>query len=253
MNHQSRGFTLIELMIVVAIIAIIVAIAIPSIMRSRISANQTSAIASLDVIVKMNVQFRSNDPDRNGISDFWVENVWGLYGMKIGGGERIQMVSKSLADSDYDAPGELSTINSNTSNFSIDTAMSSASPKSGYYVAMFVGQAETGSSCSFTSDGDCYAGGDASGGSTCDNASSTFTNENQFSASAFPSLYVNTGTVAYAVDETGNKYEIRAKETTGVNKPFSAANDAPNASEGTAPVECFPSEDVLNVDWGSVD
>jgi type IV pilus assembly protein PilA len=45
--QKTRGFSLIELLIVVAIILIIAAIAIPNLLRSRIAANQAAAVSTL--------------------------------------------------------------------------------------------------------------------------------------------------------------------------------------------------------------
>jgi prepilin-type N-terminal cleavage/methylation domain-containing protein len=50
MNRNPRGFSLIELLIVVAVILVIAAIAIPNLMRSRAAANQASAVGSLHVM-----------------------------------------------------------------------------------------------------------------------------------------------------------------------------------------------------------
>jgi len=62
--RKQKGFSLIELLIVVAIILIIAAIAIPNLLRSRIAANEASAVGSIRTLNTAEVTYSSTYPDQ---------------------------------------------------------------------------------------------------------------------------------------------------------------------------------------------
>src|SRR5213595_925662 len=111
MRKGKKGFTLIELMIVIAIIAIIAAIAIPGLLSSQRASNERNASTTLKTLTSAEADFRANDRDGNKVADFWTGDVKGLYTMTsaavIGNTNSttdpaIKLIELSVASADAD-------------------------------------------------------------------------------------------------------------------------------------------------------
>jgi len=124
MRNRQKGFSLIELLIVVAIILIIAAIAIPNLLRSRMAANEASAVGSLRTLNTAAVTFSTQ------CGGYPVGNMLTFLGPPANGCTTADLIDSVLAagtksgyvfvatgvDTDGDGRGDTYTITATPSN-----------------------------------------------------------------------------------------------------------------------------------------
>jgi prepilin-type N-terminal cleavage/methylation domain-containing protein len=74
---SERGFTLVEIMIVVAIIALLAAIAIPNVLRGRTSANEAAAVGNLRALISSLEMARSVNNSYPTPAGTWLTTMYG--------------------------------------------------------------------------------------------------------------------------------------------------------------------------------
>jgi len=189
---MRKGFTLIELMIVVAIIAVIAAIAIPSLLRARQAANETNAGAACKGMAAHQAVWRRTDADGNGVQDYWTADVAAFYAMTDGMGNILKYIDVAQAKADYAPnPGAAATY---TLKYPAGTAggVGNAVPKSGYYYAML----------RIDEGGTAYARDT----SPRDGLGNPYNNTSDWAMCAFPATYNKSGIRAFIANVEGVVY-----------------------------------------------
>jgi prepilin-type N-terminal cleavage/methylation domain-containing protein len=194
--REERGFTLIELMIVIAIIAIIAMIAIPNLLSSRIVANETSTIGTLRSLASSQAQFQARqivDQDSDGLGEYgFLQELAG--GVVPRGGVAVLLpptISQSLAN--VDAAG--------------------LATKSGYTIVMFL-PGGAGAEIQEPAGGGAFPG---------PNAADANVQEVNWCAYAVPAGIRTTGNRTFVINQQAHVY---ATANVGVQN-YEMANVAP--------------------------
>jgi len=106
---RNRGFSLLELLIVVAIILIIATIAIPSLLRSRQSAQESSAVAQLRTINTAEVTYLSSNQGAYGSLPMLITQ--GLLDTRFAGSVSGYNFTVTASATDYTANASPTSVN----------------------------------------------------------------------------------------------------------------------------------------------
>ena len=243
MRKGKKGFTLIELMIVIAIIAIIAAIAIPGLLSSQRASNERSASTSLKTLATAQADFRANDRDWNHVNDFWTYNVAGLYTMTsaaVSGAAAntttdpaIKLIEVSMASADSE--GSAASIAGNA-EYAPLSMFAVSSPKASYWFIALVNDMSVAGTSEQTYKID--TGGTPSMGSVH--------NTSKFGFMAFPDTQ-SSGKYLFIVNE--NNTIFRSATSTFTRPALSGGVPGSLA----APYNEFPSDTNLKSFWSKID
>ena len=247
--RTKAGFTLIELMIVIAIIAIIAAIAIPGLLSSQRASNERNASASLKTIASAEADFRGNDRDGNKIQDFWTADVSGLYGvLPVGSTEMIKLIEISVAGADFASDGNVALPPTPGLDEVDRAAYAVAAPKAGYWYQRMLFD-EAGNPYQTNTHGVENASGAP--------ASHSLWNHSKFGFYAFPDSF-SAGRNVFFINEANTIFKrpmngpVKAAAATPIFSGI-VLSTGPSALVGAQAAEAWPADSVLKSEYAKLD
>ena len=206
-TRKNAGFTLIELMIVVAIIAVVASIAIPKLMSARISANENAAIATLRSIASAQAQIQSAsavDTDADGGGEY-------AYFGELSGRAPLRIYDPAVPGQNLGAdvldPAILPTAFGEIQDDGNDGVVE----RSGYYFKMFLPDAGAAPIAGVPEDNTANVGGATAG--TFPGADNC---EILWCCYAWPVESGSTGNRAFFINQEG---DLLQTQNTGANAP----------------------------------